>query len=162
MAILTKKTEKMKATYNPSKEQRIGFYCHAVSILLMTILILPCFISCRKMSHNGKLDGFWQIQNIEITNPDITPPPFSINYISINLHVVNLGAGGNKYSGNLHYDKEEQTVTMDFPYTDLTKDPDYFNKWGIYSNPVVCKILKVDSKNLILQTPETIITCRRF
>ncbi len=152
----------MKTTYSRSNRAH-RFNPRSVAVCLTLLLLLPILSSCRKMSHNGKLDGFWQIQSIESIFSELQPvDPSSHRFICINLHVVNLDERGVQRTGNLHYDKEEGKVTMDFPYVNLTNDPNALAKWGIYENPVVCTIVKVDSKQLILQTPQTTITCRRF
>lgn len=93
-----------------------------------------------------------------------TETPHVATYIDLNLHVVNLrrNSAGGTVAGNMNYDKTASTVSMDFPYN---QDSDGFlalRMWGIYTNPVVFEIIKLDGKQLVMRSPASIVTCRRF
>lgn len=134
-------------------------------ILCAVAMVLSLFTlcACRKAPINGQLDGQWQIMNVELTadGSNITSPTRS--YIDINLHVVNLrNIRGALIAGNLSYDKDASRLTLDFPYN---AEGDAFlllREWGIYQTPVTLEIIKLDGSQLVLRSPETIITCRRF
>ena len=89
--------------------------------------------------------------------------PHVATYIDLNLHVVNLrrNSAGGTVAGNMNYDKTASTVSMDFPYN---QDSDGFPRSdvGIYTNPVVFEIIKLDGKQLVMRSPASIVTCRRF
>ena len=51
---------------------------------------------------------------------------------------------------------------MDFPYSQSESGAAALRQYGIYTNPVVFEVLKADRKQLVLRTPETVITCRRY
>ncbi len=142
---------------------------------ILSFIIIVCGVaamlslsSCRKAPINGKLDAQWQIMKIEHLGEDTEWIPTQRSYIDINLHVVNLRnvtqdeQGGAVIAGNLNYDKNGATVTMDFPYNTEGEKLQALQSWGIYSNPVVFHIVKLDGKQLILKSSETVVTCRRY
>lgn len=133
----------------------------------LAIIILAAG-GCRKMPINGKLDGQWQIMKIENLQDGSDVTSVYRSYIDISLHVVNLRnvsldeSAGSVISGNMKYDKGGNTLYMDFPYNTEGSKLDQLQLWGIYSNPVTFDIVKLDGKQLILKSPETLITCRRY
>ena len=134
-----------------------------ISCALVAILSLLTFGACRKAPINGKLDGQWQIMSIELTADGSAANPKLRSYIDINLHVVNLrNTANNLVAGNLSYDKDNSRLTLDFPYNTGGDAFLLLREWGIYQTPVTLDIIKLDSKQLVLRSPETIITCRRF
>lgn len=141
------------------------FFCIALLFGIVTLISLP---SCRKAPINGKLDAQWQIMKIEHIEDGVEQIPALRTYVDINLHVVNLRNvtqsenAGAVIAGNLNYDKDAATVTMDFPYNTEGGKLLALQSWGIYSNPVVFHIVKLDGKQLILKSSESIITCRRY
>ncbi len=136
--------------------------------LLIGVISLISVSSCRKAPINGKLDAQWQIMKIEHTEDATERIPDRRSYIDINLHVVNLRnvleneSAGAVIAGNLNYDKNASTITMDFPYNKEGSKLAAMQSWGIYSNPVTFRIVKLDSKELILKSSETVVTCRRY
>lgn len=141
------------------------FFCIALLFGIVSLISLP---SCRKAPINGKLDAQWQIMKIEHIEDGVEQIPALRTYIDINLHVVNLRnvslneTAGPLIAGNLNYDKDAATVTMDFPYNTEGEKLRALQAWGIYSNPVVFHIVKLDGKQLILKSSESIVTCRRY
>lgn len=134
---------------------------------ICAVTILLSLSSCRKASINGKLDAQWQIMKIEHLADGTVETPELRSYINLNLHVVNLRyvrneSAGMVYSGNMHYDKDKSTLTMDFPYNKDSDKLKALQQWGIYTNPIVFDIMKLDNKQLVLKSPETIVTCRRY
>lgn len=130
-------------------------------LLLLSISVLLSVTGCRKVSHNGKIDGHWQIMTIEDTSTGNVIEPDPREYISINLHIMQL-TGAGRLTANMTYDKDGAKITCDFPYV---KQPDVERVMGVYgffSNPVSMDVVKVDGKQLILRTDRTLITCRRF
>lgn len=143
-----------------------------ISHILLTCIAVVVFAtmtgSCRKAPINGKLDGLWQIMKIEYLadGTDVTSQRRS--YISINLHVVQLTDvtetedSGASISGNLNYDESAGILTMNFPYNTSESSLPQLQSWGIYTNPVTFSIVKLDGRQLILKSTDTLITCRRF
>lgn len=124
--------------------------------------------SCRKASSNGELDAQWQILKIENRQTGVVTVPATREYIEINLHVVQLNPG--LMSANMIFDKEKNELWWEFPYaySDSSKSRnsdsylDKLARYGINENPVRLHIDHLSHGSLILSTPTTIITCRRF
>ncbi len=138
-------------------------YISAVGFCIMLCVML--LGGCRKAPINGKLDGQWQIMNIEYLadGSDITPE--LRYYIDISLHVVQLRsvpAVVSSNTGNLKYDKDASTITIDFPYITTESQLEQLQRWGIFSNPVTLNIVKLDGKQLVLKSDESVISCRRY
>ncbi len=129
------------------------------SLLLSVCLIGMLFSGCGKASHNGKVDGNWQIMSIENLKDGTTSSPEQ-HYIALYLHVVNLFP--NYIAGNMQYDKDQDKISMDFPYSTAEQDKQLLRRYGIYTNPIVFEVVKADSKQLVLRSPDTMITCRRY
>lgn len=140
--------------------------CYSIALIICAACLF-IFPSCRKTPINGKLDAQWQIMKIEYLEDAEEWAPAQRRYIDINLHVVNLRSvsenesSGAVIAGNLNYDKGTSIVTMDFPYN-TGNSASALQSWGIYSNPVVFHIIKLDGKELIMKSSETIVTCRRY
>lgn len=139
----------------------------SIYILLLSIASLSFLLAgCGKASHNHRLSGNWQIKSIENRVSNTTSYPEDL-YIDMNLHVVNLhysqpnSMGINGPSGNMAFDHDEMRLSMDFPYVNAD-EMDKLQRFGIFANPVVFTVEKLDSKQLVLQSPESVITCRRF
>lgn len=138
---------------------------HKFCLLLSLTLLMISFAGCRKVSHNGAIDGNWQILTIENRSTGDIETVEGPRFYAIGLHVVNLTYGytqGGSKTANMVYDKENATITLDFPYADLNSEPGALTPWGIYTNPVTLTVLTANSSTLVMQTPETIITCRKF
>ena len=131
-------------------------YIALIFTLAVALLSLP---SCNKASHNGKLDGQWQIMSIEEVSTGEVSVPANQSYICINLHIIQL-TGNGIMSGNMSYDKKGGTLSCDFPYVKPENVNNQLGRYGIFSNPVTLDIVKLDGKALVLKTDRTFITCR--
>ena len=127
----------------------------------LSILFISGFSGCNKLSHNGKLDGQWQIMTIEQSaTGDLSFPEHE--YIRINLHILQLWNNADRQTANMIYDKKGGVINCDFPYIKEKDITALLVPYGIYTNPVEFDILKLDGKSLILKTDRTVISCRRF
>lgn len=133
---------------------------HILSLTTL-IILLSGLAACNKASHNGALDGQWQITTIENLSSGETTVPNPARYICINLHIMQL-TGGNRPTANMTYDKKAGHISCDFPYVEKDKTESTLSPWGIYSNPVEFDVVKLNHKELVLRTDRTLITCRRF
>lgn len=137
-----------------------------ILIICLTALTLMLGSSCRRWSHHGDLDGFWQIQEITYTQDGVkvkagqtvTMPE---RYISINLELMQLQYNGSSIvaTGVINYDRKGGVLTVDWPYN---PKPSLLQDFGIFENPVRFDVEKVDSKRLVLRSPGAIVTCRRW
>ncbi len=131
-------------------------------IALIAALILIIAPSCRRASHNGKIDGFWKIMKMEnkatgeVT--EITDPKINI---AINLELMQWYGIGPRLTGIISYHKGDSTIGVDFsgcPYT----NEHTLAAYGFTSAKVTFDIVTLDSKHLVLATPEMIYYCDRF
>ena len=132
-----------------------------IALIVTVATALFCGVSCNKASHNGKLDGQWQIMSIEESATGKVTSPVRNSYICINLHIIQL-TGNGMTTGKMTYDKKAATLYCDFPYVKPEQVESLLGGFGLPSNPVTLDIVKLDGKSLVLRTDKTIITCRRF
>ncbi len=147
----------------PLELKKMKFLKYITLVIAFTALCIGMG-SCNKVSHNGKIDGFWQIMTIEDVATGEIASPQSREYIAINLHVIQL-TGATRITGNMSYDKKAGTLACDFQdFSGLKVEAQAgaLAKYGIMVNPVTMNVVKVDGKSLVLRTDQTLITCRRF
>lgn len=138
-----------------------------IMTVIAAAVAIAAFSSCRKMSHNGKLDGQWQIQSVENTETGEVTSPYPKHYYCLNLHVVNLKITdlSATISGNMQYDKDASTVTMDFrsfPYSTEEANDRALGEFGVYENPVTFDIIELNDKEMVLKSPQSVVRMRRF
>lgn len=141
------------------------FLKYIVPAIIFTVALF-CGISCNKASHNGKLDGQWQVMSVEdIASGNVTTPQ-EPGYFCIYLHIFQLSIispeGSSRISANMTYDKNGSTLYCDFPYVADKDVESLLGPYGIQSNPITFDITKLDGKSLVLRSDKTLITCRRF
>lgn len=121
--------------------------------------------SCRRTSHNGKIDGFWRVETVEYldqTTPDPDPAEHDM-FIMVNLELFQLGMPTPVLTGIMSYHKGDDKVAVDFaqPMSEARRN-EIFALYGIPSTQTVFEIEKLDSKRLVLNSGIARITCRRF
>lgn len=135
-------------------------------IILTLLCIILAGAGCRRVSHNGDIDGYWRIRTIEYT--DGTPEEHPENmFIAIQCELMQLWqtvpSGGQKRdvpTGEMAYDKDAGRLSVDF------RDPvnltlARLRQFGVCSNPVTFTV-HVDGSTMVLSTPESVITCRKW
>lgn len=134
-------------------------------IIYLLLAVVAIFIStgCRRASHNGFIDGNWRVSEIYVNSDGHTEYPED-RFICINLELIQLRYKdlynyGN-LTGEIHYDKKQAKLTADFLGDQGVVS--YTKYFGIYSNPVTMDVERINSDKMVLRTPETVITCRRF
>lgn len=133
----------------------------AASLTLLA-LTLP---ACRRATDNGKIDGFWQIREIQYNDGNTVRPEYRM--IAVQLELLQLDYYNSKITGVLDYHKGDSEIGVDFRYNP-TDDNLYL--WGFAPDPELSvgtkycrlKIELLDSKSLILRSPIALITCRRY
>lgn len=137
-----------------------------IALAISIAAALISFAACRKVSHNGSLDGQWQIMTIEDAATGQSAAPVIPSYISFNLHLIQLsyvsGDSAPRITGNMTYDKNAETIFCDFTDDQQPNVEAALAPFGIFSNPVTLQIVKLDRKSLVLRTDRSLITCRRF
>lgn len=140
------------------------------TISIVIILILSIFTtSCRKVSHNGDLDGQWQMQTIETTDGNVKAAKGV--YYNFMLHTAQMqSSNSGTRTANLVYDKGK-SILMHFPMNEATQflgfglTPDDFTAAPDNEKGVILQltIRTINSKTLVLVTPtSTILTFRKF
>lgn len=130
---------------------KVAKYQCLVAFLLMLLTIC----GCRKWSHNGDLDGYWQVREVVLMDNDSVLPVNNL-YISLNLHIVQLSTGG---VGNMSYDKRSGRIIWDFPYDGWQSK---LKPYGLYAQHEEGSVVEATDKQLILKFPTAKIICRRF
>ena len=133
--------------------------------LILSLCLLLTAMGCRRTSHNGKLDGQWHITEIQYTQTGQSVIP-EREYICINLELMELfksPASGEEVRqlavGEISYDKHQKTLGVKFRQGTSADDLQLF---GITTNPVTFRIEHLSGSSLVLATPETTITAKRF
>ena len=131
--------------------------------IVMTMLLAVVMISassCRRWSDNGKIDGYWKIQEIYYIADGTTVKPEQ-RFISVQLELLQLQMPKQSTSltGILHYNKSDDFFTVDFPYN---PSDELLSEFGFQGAQSRLEIVKADSKHLVLESPIAVITCRRW
>lgn len=137
---------------------------------LLTILLISLVTiiatSCRKVSHNGDLDGQWQMQSIGFD--DGTSLSGSGIYYNFMLHTAQLqsSAGGIR-TGNMIYEKDK-SIFIEFPSNTAWQ----FDNFGLCSDDfksatkgveIIFIIRKITRKEMVLTTPSgRILNFRKY
>lgn len=124
----------------------------------MALVALLSFSSCRRAWFNGKLDGFWRIEEIEYTEDGSTVIPDN-KFIMINLELLQLGSPRPSITGVISYSKSEKTLGVEFP---MNPEANKLRGYGFMSNPATFDILKLDDDELILKSASSTVYCTRF
>ncbi|MDE7402008.1 MAG: lipocalin-like domain-containing protein [Muribaculaceae bacterium] len=150
-------------------------------ITLCYILLGLASSSCRRWSHNGDIDGYWQIQTIEYFDPasdhktvtevvdfnhdrDDEGNLLTREYIAVGLELLQCYYGDKMHptpaaNGLINYNKKQNILIVDFRGTSSEATR---RKFGIFGDPATLKIRKVDSHKLVFESSGAIVTCNRF
>ncbi len=134
--------------------------------LLLISIIAMMATSCRKVSHNGDLDGQWQMQSI--TFDDGTNLSGRGIYYSFMLHTAQLrSTSGGTRTGNMVYDKDK-SIFIEFP----TNTARQFDNFGLCSEDfttaekgvsIKFTIRHITREEMTLATPSgRILSFRKF
>lgn len=133
-----------------------------IKVIVLVVIVMVTAGGCNKVSHNGSIDGNWEIMNIEdrSTGDNVVPDPR--RFIAIQLRVMQLSSSGGLQTSYMTYDKKAETITCSFPYIKENQVESILAPYGIRTNPITFEVIKADRGSLVLRTPQTVITCRRF
>lgn len=121
---------------------------------------------CRRASHNGDIDGMWQIQKIEYSqqaSPGLAGTTVSMPqlYLLVNLELFQLQRYGTKpiATGVLDYKENRKTFSVDWKgrVTDTVLE-----EFGLCGDPTRITIERLDSKLLVIRTDAAVVSCRRY
>lgn len=133
-------------------------YILLVVAIIAAVSILP---SCRRATHNGKIDGLWRVEEIEKFNSQsgesevVTPENL---FIAVQLELFQICTPWPYMSGEMTFDNDNK---LSVRFTGDFNDAEFWN-YGVPSNPVTFTIETLNSKRMILRTDRSLISCRRF
>ncbi len=146
-------------------------------ILFLFSLIVLLFPACDKLPANGDLDGMWQLMTIEKNGEEAEEVKSKKVYYSFQLGLVQLNSyelidRNGFYAHFSHSDGTLLIYGISFPSKnesasdnniELTEaDLPRLAPLGIYSLNPRFKVLKLNSKEMILQSEHAKLTFRKF
>ena len=138
---------------------RLGGTVNMAVILISFLFASLLFTGCEKDYINGDLDGLWEIQEITIDKESV--PLEKRLFWSFSFHVVQLSEYGEVVSkGNLRFDGS--TLSMNFPFDTTQEGAATISEWGVYENPVVYTVDRLDSSTLIMTAGEVTLHLKKF
>lgn len=140
-----------------------GFKC----FVLMSLYVLT-LSGCQKWSHNGDIDGQWQVMDVTYSGISIEFPEGERFYYSFYLHTFQLGFTDERpgwLKGNFSIDGDK--LWLELPYTkhdDFSKIwAERLKYWGFpLTGEVTLHIRQLDSSRLVMEYDDVVITCRKF
>lgn len=136
--------------------------CMAITVLLPT--------GCSKASHNGDLDGQWQV--MEVLNNGVSEqfPEGEIYYYNFYLHTFQLTYTGKRslrMTGNMTYEEGSGRLGLELGFVTAGRvDKSLLDRlvyWGFpESGEVVMEIETLTSSQLIMRHGDVEIICRKF
>lgn len=128
--------------------------------IVAVITALTIFGACRRASDNGKIDGYWKIQEIYYIADGYSVYPQNL-FIAIQLELFQLQKPDPTaaLTGVLTYEKGSDEISVDF-----RNNPSYEQlvNFGLSSPQTVLHIDKADGKHLVLTSPIAKISCRKW
>lgn len=137
-------------------------YIKTAIVILSILTSVLLWGGCRRVSHNGKIDGNWIITSIIRTSDGAELLPVAdrgLLSIAIQCELFQT-SGASVCTGELTYNEDAERLTVDFRAPKNLSMP-MLNRYGIMTNPVTFSV-DVNKHHLILTTPETIITCKKW
>lgn len=137
-----------------------------LTIICLSLMLISLG-ACRRASHNGKIDGFWKITEIQyadqlpvadsgLEGTSVVPEDL---FICVNLELLQLGNPGTQFTGVMSYSKGDDRLGVDF------KDavsPEKLLIYGFPPSPSVLDIVSLSDKRLVLRSDVATVSCRRF
>lgn len=120
------------------------------ALIVSTILLAAVLTGCHKVSHNGHLDGQWQL--MEITYADGSTSQPDRVYWDMMLHTANfVNSDGTMFTANMAYDSEAATLMFEFPYS----TPQALSSVGITANPATFEIQELTHERMSLHDADS-------
>lgn len=140
-----------------------------IPMLLIGIgIALTCSSGCSKVSHNGHLDGQWQVMEVSYGDENVTFPEGERFYYLFYLHTFQLGVADKRphgLIGNMSYDGN--TLGLDFPLIRKGEvDQNWIRRmryWGLpETGDATLQIRQLTAGKLVMQRDTVTIVCRKF
>ncbi|MEG1684407.1 MAG: lipocalin-like domain-containing protein [Bacteroides sp.] len=82
-------------------------------LLILSTLLLALLTSCSKAPINGKLDGQWQLTQIDFSNGETVNKKPERIYFSVQLHLLSLRqTNGGEYLGRFNHTGDSLHINM--------------------------------------------------
>lgn len=151
---------KMKTSF-----EKVRFFLSSIPVLM---LIFLC--GCGKLSHNGDLDGQWEVMQVLDGGTQVEPPADKTFYYNFYLHTFQLSFTGNRslmLTGNMAYSPEEDRLGLELGFVKAGRvHPSLIallRFWGIpESGEVVMHIDELTSSRLVMSQGDVTVVCRKF
>ena len=130
-------------------------FCVNHTKLILSVLLAVLLFGCQKSPINGRLDGQWEVMQVDPKASAIINQRIFYNF---SLHVCQLtyyGSGGLFLSGNIKYDGD--TLWIEFPKADSEKTVKTLRQYGILTNPVSFDVEFKDNHTLLLTSNESTV-----
>lgn len=127
------------------------------NIILLFVTIMAAG-SCRRASDNGKIDGFWRIDEINYKASGETVCPSGL-FIAVNLELLQLDDPAVKHTGIISYHKGDSRLGVEFPYNPSKEE---LYRFGFPENPCVLDITVLTDRRLVLSSSVGVISCTRY
>lgn len=142
-----------------------GFKC----LVLMSLFVLT-LSGCQKWSHNGDIDGQWQVLSVNDSGVEVQFPDDEIYYYNFYLHTFQLTYTGKRsiqMTGNMTYSKGDDKIGLVLGFVAEGNVSQYLMDrlvyWGMpKSGEVVMDVKELTSSRLIMEHNGVVITCRKF
>lgn len=142
--------------------------CLCVALLALAAAAVP--VSCSKASHNGDLDGQWQVMQVVSGGEDVVFPEGEIYYYNFYLHTFQLSYTGKRsirMTGNMAYDEADGRLALELGFVKagrVSKELlDRLPYWGFSaSGEDVMRIEELTSSRLVMRHDDVTIVCRKF
>lgn len=140
------------------------------TIFIVTFFGLMIFCGCKKWSHNGHLDGMWQVMEVTYADSLIEFPKDARFYYNFYLHTFQLSTYNDRPEGligNMTYESHQDRLYLDFPRiregSVSKKWLDMLVYWGVpQSGEMDVNIRQLSSSRLVMQYDSVVIVCRKF
>ena len=130
-------------------------------ILLSIVAVLTLSsLGCSRYSHNGKIDGYWQISTITYKGSnEISTPKTLFICIQIELLQLDNPAPSPKRTGVISYDKKADILSVDFRNGPTDEE---LYPFGFTANPCVLKVVSATGSKMVRESDIATIECRKF
>lgn len=143
---------------------------------ILALIIAASFVACDHYLINGHLDGMWQLQTIERSNPDTFIRTEGDLFYSFQRHTVLIGDynNTNELVGHLKdeqyvslFDYEGESLTMGefhlyYKRENMPYDTTRLKRFGLYDKQTTFHIDELTAKRLVLRSDSALLTMRKY
>lgn len=139
-----------------------------IRAFIMAMMWVSVMTGCNKVSHNGDLDGMWQVMTVLDSSGEELATNGMRCYYNFYLHTCQLSTADGrvpKMVGNMSV--SDGVIYMDFPYVGLGEVDELWMTrlwwWGIPETGKVSFEYSISNKNTLrLKRDDVEVICRRF